>query len=185
MPIFFVLVALGTGSVVAEPVRVVTTLPVYASIAELVGGDRVEARSISRGDEDAHFVKPKPSFALMLRDADLFVTTGLDLELWAPVLIDKSGNRRIREGQPGYVSASQGLQLAGRARDGRPLGWRRPHLRQPSCFHQPVDGEIGCGQHRRGTFARVDPQGAAPSMTPAWRTSSNVWTRSSTARNWC
>jgi hypothetical protein len=54
--------------------EVVTTLPAYASIARAVGGDRVKAESISRGDEDAHFVKPKPSFALMLKNADLFVT---------------------------------------------------------------------------------------------------------------
>ena len=62
------LAALTPLSVQAE-VKVVTTLPSYASIAEVVGGDRVEAHSISRGDEDAHFVKPKPSFALLLKDA--------------------------------------------------------------------------------------------------------------------
>lgn len=107
------LAALALGAVPAHAARlqVVTTLPAYASIAQFVGGDKVEAKSISRGDEDAHFVKPKPSYALMLKDADLFVTTGLDLELWAPVLVDKSGNRKIRDGQPGYVNASQGVPL--------------------------------------------------------------------------
>ncbi|MEE9561555.1 MAG: zinc ABC transporter substrate-binding protein, partial [Thermoanaerobaculia bacterium] len=92
-------------------VQVVTTLSAYASIANAVGGDRVEAVSISRGDEDAHFVKPKPSYALMLKRADLFVTTGLDLELWAPAVVDKSGNKSIRDGQPGFVSASQGVSM--------------------------------------------------------------------------
>src|SRR5262245_17714753 len=105
------LLALGAASVHAAPLQVVTTLPAYASIAQFVGGDKVAAQAISRGDEDAHFVKPKPSCALMLKSADLFVTTGLDLELWAPVLVDKSGNRKIREGQPGYVNASQGVPL--------------------------------------------------------------------------
>jgi ABC-type Zn uptake system ZnuABC Zn-binding protein ZnuA len=33
------------------------------------------------------------------------------LELWAPVLVDKSGNRKIRDGQPGYVNASQGVHM--------------------------------------------------------------------------
>ena len=72
----------------------------------------MQAKSISRGDEDAHFVKPKPSYALMLKNADLFVTTGLDLELWAPVLVDKSGNSqdprrpaRLRQRQPGRAAA--------------------------------------------------------------------------------
>ncbi|MFQ5805232.1 MAG: zinc ABC transporter substrate-binding protein, partial [Phycisphaerae bacterium] len=76
-------------------------------------------RAISRGDEDAHFVKPKPSFALMLKKADLFVTTGLDLEIWAPTLVDKSGNRSIRDGQPGFVSADAKARL--KPAD---LGWR-------------------------------------------------------------
>jgi zinc/manganese transport system substrate-binding protein len=95
----------------AAEIKVVTTLPSYASIARLVGGERVAAEAISRPDEDAHFVKPKPSLALMLKDADLFVTTGLDLEVWAPALVDKSGNRKIRDGQPGFVAASQGVHM--------------------------------------------------------------------------
>ncbi len=105
------LLALAVTGGPAAAVDVVTTLPAYASIARHLVGELGEVESISRGDEDAHFVKPKPSFALMLRRADLFVTTGLDLELWAPVLVDKSGNRKIRQGGRGYVSASDGVPL--------------------------------------------------------------------------
>ncbi len=95
----------------AAAVKVVTTLSPYAAIAREVGGELARVESIAGGDEDGHFIKPKPSYALMLRDADVFVTTGLDLELWAPVLVDKSGNRKIRDGAPGYVNASQGVPL--------------------------------------------------------------------------
>jgi len=37
--------------------------------------------AIAQGDEEPHFVQPKPSFVPLLGAADLFVTTGLDLEL--------------------------------------------------------------------------------------------------------
>jgi ABC-type Zn uptake system ZnuABC Zn-binding protein ZnuA len=47
----------------------------------------------------------------VLRDADLFVTTGLDLELWVPALLDRAGNRKIIEGGPGYVPAYRGIEL--------------------------------------------------------------------------
>ena len=67
--------------------------------------------SIARGDQDAHFVRPRPSFQLSLRDADLFVSTGLDLELWVPPLLDAAGNRKILEGGPGYVSAWPGIEM--------------------------------------------------------------------------
>ena len=71
----------------------------------------METSYIARGNQDPHFVLPKPSYALRLKEADLFITTGLDLELWAPTLIDKARNPGIVEGAPGYVSASAGLQL--------------------------------------------------------------------------
>ncbi|HEX7183274.1 MAG TPA: metal ABC transporter substrate-binding protein [Thermoanaerobaculia bacterium] len=152
--------ALGGATAWAAPVKVVTTLPAYASIAKFVGGDRVQAQSISRGDEDAHFVKPKPSYALMLRDADLFVTTGLDLELWAPVLVDKSGNRKIRDGQPGYVNASQGVPLVDvPANPSREAGdihiYGNPHIHT-----SPLNAKIIARNIANG-LKRVDPQGAA------------------------
>ncbi len=94
-----------------DPVRVVATLPVYASIARAIGGSEVEAVSIADPNEDSHFVRPKPSYALEVRRADLFVTTGLDLELWAPALLDKAGNSDVLEGRIGYVTAYTGIQL--------------------------------------------------------------------------
>ncbi|MDX1645506.1 MAG: metal ABC transporter substrate-binding protein [Longimicrobiales bacterium] len=93
------------------PVRVVTTLPVYASITRAVGGDEVEVVSIADPNEDSHFVRPKPSYALEIRRADMFVTTGLDLELWVPALLDKAGNGDVMEGAQGYVTAHTGIEL--------------------------------------------------------------------------
>jgi ABC-type Zn uptake system ZnuABC Zn-binding protein ZnuA len=106
-----VVFACAAASVAHAAVKVVTTQETYAAIARDLGGDLVSAESIVPGSADAHFVKPKPSYALMLRDADLFVSTGLDLELWAPVLVNKSGNRSISDGAIGYVAAAQGVEL--------------------------------------------------------------------------
>ncbi|HVR97331.1 MAG TPA: metal ABC transporter substrate-binding protein [Thermoanaerobaculia bacterium] len=151
---------LAAAPAAAATVKVVTTLPAYASIAQYVGGTRVQAQSISRGDEDAHFVKPKPSYALMLKNADLFVTTGLDLELWAPVLVDKSGNSKIRDGQPGFVNASQGVPLMEKpANPSRAAGdihiYGNPHI-----FTSPLNGKIIAANIAAG-LKRVDPANAA------------------------
>lgn len=94
-----------------DPVRVVATLPVYASIVRTIGGDQVQVTSIADPEEDAHFVRPKPSFARDLRRADLFITTGLDLELWVPALLDRAGNTDVMEGGRGYVTAYTGVRL--------------------------------------------------------------------------
>lgn len=94
-----------------SPVRVVATLPVYASLVREIGGSAVEVSAIADPNEDAHFVRPKPSFALDLRRADAFVTTGLDLELWVPTLLDRAGNTAVLEGGRGYITAYTGIKL--------------------------------------------------------------------------
>ncbi len=95
----------------AAPLRVVATLPVYAELTREIGGAEVEVSSIANPNEDAHFVRPKPSFALDLRRADVFVTTGLDLELWVPTLLDRAGNTQVIEGGRGYITAYTGIKL--------------------------------------------------------------------------
>ncbi len=110
------LLVLTTGRAAFEPpppenVKVVTSLSTYASIAREITGDRGTVTSIAEGDEDPHFVQPRPSFVPLLRDADLFVTTGMDLELWVPTLLDRAGNPRVRPGGPGYVSAHEHINL--------------------------------------------------------------------------
>ncbi len=90
---------------------VVTTLSTYADIAKKIGKDKVEVHYIVQGDQDAHFVRPKPSYAVLLSKADVFVSTGLDLELWVPSLVDMSKNEKIRSGQVGFVAAADGIDL--------------------------------------------------------------------------
>jgi ABC-type Zn uptake system ZnuABC Zn-binding protein ZnuA len=107
----FLLAASLSGPPVSAPIKVVASLPTYAAIAREIVGDRGSVSAIAQGDEDPHFVQPKPSFVALLRDADLFVTTGLDLELWVPALLDRAGNRKVAEGGPGYVPAYVGIRL--------------------------------------------------------------------------
>ncbi|MFC1766238.1 metal ABC transporter substrate-binding protein, partial [Planctomycetota bacterium] len=99
--VFCLLWMLWFSGVALATVRVVTTLPDYADLVQAIGKDHVQVTAIVRGDQDAHFIRPKPSFALALRKADLLVTTGLDLELWLQTVVDNAGNSRIRSGQEG------------------------------------------------------------------------------------
>ena len=95
----------------ADKVKVVASLTTYAAIARELVGDRGTVSSIATGDENPHYVQPKPSFVPALGEADLFVTTGLDLELWVPALLDKANNPKVTEGGPGYVAAYAGIDL--------------------------------------------------------------------------
>ena len=110
------IIAMALGSATAasaqgRKLNVVTANSAYASIAEAVGGDKVSVVNIVAGNQDPHIVRPKPSLAVELKRADVYVTTGMDLEMWSPALVDMSGNPNIRSGQKGYVSASAGIKI--------------------------------------------------------------------------
>src|SRR6266849_907965 len=99
----------------ANKLKVVTTTQDLASITQEVGGDRVDAVSIARGYQDPHFVEPKPSFLLLLRNADLLEVVGLELEIgWLPPLLEQSRNDKIRQGARGYLDVSQGVEILDR-----------------------------------------------------------------------
>jgi zinc/manganese transport system substrate-binding protein len=104
--------ALPLPTSAAGKLKVVTATTDLASLAQEVGGDRVEVESIARGYQDPHFVEAKPSFLLKLRQADLLIVVGLQLEIgWLPPLITQSGNPRIQVGANGYLDASEFAEI--------------------------------------------------------------------------
>ena len=67
---------LALASPASAKLRVVSTLQDFASIAETIGGSRVEALALAKGYQDPHFVDAKPSFILKLSNADLLIVAG-------------------------------------------------------------------------------------------------------------
>jgi zinc/manganese transport system substrate-binding protein len=103
---------LSPSAAEAKKLKVITTLTDLASLTQEVGGDKIEVEALAKGYQDPHFVEPKPSFLLKLRNADLLISVGLDLEIgWLPPLITQSGNGRIQRGAPGYLDASQFAEI--------------------------------------------------------------------------
>ena len=96
----------------AKKLTVVTATTDIAALAQEVGGEKISVESIAKGYQDPHFVEAKPSFLLKLRQADLLIVVGLQLEIgWLPPLINQSGNARIQVGAPGYLDASQFAEI--------------------------------------------------------------------------
>jgi len=91
--------------------NIVCSFSDYASIVEFIVQDKGTAEYIASGEQDPHFVPPKPSYAMKLKHADMWITTGLDLEMWAPTLLDKAHNKKIMDGEIGFVSVSDGIQI--------------------------------------------------------------------------
>ena len=105
-------VTLAFASLASNKINIVTTLPDFKSIAEEIGGNKVEAFAIATGFQNPHFVDPKPSYIVKLSKADMFITVGLDLEIgWVPPLLNSSRNGKIQKGSDGYVDASLNVPL--------------------------------------------------------------------------
>ena len=96
----------------AKKLNVITATTDLAALAQEVGGDKINVESMAKGYQDPHFVEAKPSFLLKLRQADLLVVVGLQLEIgWLPPLITQCGNARIQVGANGYLDASQFAEI--------------------------------------------------------------------------
>src|SRR5260370_16374013 len=67
---------------------------------------------MDKGYKDRSFLEAKRSFLLKLRQAELLIVVGLQLEIgWLPPLITQSGNPRIQVGASGYLDASQFAEI--------------------------------------------------------------------------
>ncbi len=114
--VVLILLSLGAlflpGMAEAKKLNVITATTDLAALAQEVGGDKISVESIAKGYQDPHFVEAKPSFLLKLRQADLLIVVGLQLEIgWLPPLINQSGNPRIQIGAAGYLDASQFAEI--------------------------------------------------------------------------
>jgi zinc/manganese transport system substrate-binding protein len=141
--------------------KVVATLPDFASLAREVGGDKVEVSAMAKPTEDPHFVDARPSFVVQLRSADVLIDGGAELELgWLPPLLQNARNPKLEVGKPGRVQASEGVRLMNvptnvtrAAGDVHALG--NPHFMTDPIIAKTV------ALHIAQSFAAVDAPNAA------------------------
>jgi zinc/manganese transport system substrate-binding protein len=141
---------LGALPVHAKTLRVVATLPDYAEFVKAIGGDRVSVEHIVHAVQNPHSVRPKPSFVHIVKQADVVISTGLDLELWLTTVIDKSANSRVRSGEIGFIAVSDGMPLLEKPQvisqsEGDVHVYGNPHFTcSPLCMRR-VAGNIAIG----------------------------------------
>jgi zinc/manganese transport system substrate-binding protein len=88
--------------------------PEWASLAQELGGDKVEAYSATTGLQDPHHIQARPSLISKIRDADMLACTGAELEVgWLPLLLQRAANANIQPGKPGHFIATEHVKLLG------------------------------------------------------------------------
>ncbi len=155
----FLLLLVQMSTYASEKIKVVTTFSDLASITHEIAGDLADVEYLSYGDQDPHFVPPKPSLALKLKEADMLVSTGFDLELWLVPLQDKARNRKIMDGAIGFITVSPGIEvlekptsLSRSEGDVHIMG--NPHVHTSPLNWKQISENILIG------LRRVDPQDA-------------------------
>jgi len=141
--------------------NVVATLPDFGSLAREIGGDKVNLVVLAKATEDPHFVDARPSFVVSLRNTDVLIDGGAELEIgWLPPLLQNARNPKIEIGKPGRVQASQGIRLMNvpanvtrAAGDVHALG--NPHFMTDPIIAKAV------ALHIAQSFSAVDPANAA------------------------
>jgi len=87
--------------------RVLACEPEWAALTQELGGPLVDVSSATTAQQDPHQIQARPSLIARVRNADLLVCTGAELEVgWLPVLLQQSGNAKVQPGQPGNFAAA-------------------------------------------------------------------------------
>jgi zinc/manganese transport system substrate-binding protein len=106
------LLALAAAAPANAALKVLATTPDWGALTTELGGDRVNVYVATTALQDVHRVEAKPSLVARARTADLVVATGAELEVgWLPVLVQESGNSKIKPGAPGYFEVASQLRL--------------------------------------------------------------------------
>jgi len=150
------------GAVSADAtIKVVATLPDLASLAREIGGDKIEVSAMAKPTEDPHFVDARPSFVVQLRNADVLIDGGAELELgWLPPLLQNARNPKLEVGKPGRVQASEGVRLMNVPVNVTRAAGDVHALGNPHFMTDPIIAKI-VAQHIARAFAAVDPSNAA------------------------
>lgn len=81
--------------------------PEWAELTRQLGGSRVSVFAATNALQDPHHIEARPSLIARMRNADLVVCTGAELEVgWLPLLLRRSGNPKVQTNQPGYFEAA-------------------------------------------------------------------------------
>jgi len=95
--------------------------------------------SLAKGYQDPHFVEPKPSFLLKLRQADVLITVGLQLEIgWLPPLITKAATRASRSARAAILTLRSLPRFSTFRRARHPRHGRRSPARNPHYCSIPT-----------------------------------------------
>src|SRR5438105_11778765 len=110
--VLVVCIAVALRSTAVYALEVFACEPEWGALATELGGDRANVFSATTARQDPHQIQARPALIARLRNADLVVCTGSELEIgWMPVLLRQASNGRVQPGTPGFFEAARFVRL--------------------------------------------------------------------------
>jgi zinc/manganese transport system substrate-binding protein len=139
----------------AAVVNVVASSSDLKAIADYIGGNHVNVKSIVTGKDNPHFAEVLPSYMVMVSKANIYFKLGLGLDFWAQPIIDGSRNDRLV-----VVDCSEGIDVLG-----KPVGPVNASMGDvhpqgnPHFWLDPANGLVIARNIEKG-LGQVDPVNA-------------------------
>lgn len=93
-------------------IKVFTCEPEWTSLVKEITKNKAFVYQAISGKQDPHKIQARPSLIAKVRNSDLLVCSGADLEIgWLPVLIEKAANNKIKVGTLGYFEAASVIDV--------------------------------------------------------------------------
>ncbi len=95
---------------ILSKLKIVTTTSDLSNLTKIIGGNKVKVTSLTKGNQDTHYIEPRPSMVMKLKNASLLICIGMDLDSWVQSLINISGNTNVMYGGTGYLDVSLNIK---------------------------------------------------------------------------
>lgn len=167
-------------------IKVFACEPEWGALVQELAGDKASIFVATTAQQDPHHIEARPALIAKLRQADLLVCTGAELEAgWLPQVQRQSANRKVQVGGSGYFEAAATVErLEVPATLDRSLGdihaGGNPHV------HTDPRRIATIASHLNKRLASVDPANAPyydarlAHFTSRWTEAIVRWTRAAT-----
>ena len=139
----------------AAEIKVATTFTVIADMAREVAGEHAEVVSITKPGAEIHGYQPTPQDIVGVRDADLVLRNGMNLELWFEQFLSNLGDVPSADLSDGV----EPIPIASGSYEGRP---------NPHAWMSPASAEVYV-DNIAAALSEADPENAADYAANAQR----------------
>ncbi len=171
---------LGVANNAVAALNIFACEPEYAALAKELAPD-AKIYSATTAMQDPHQVQARPSLIAKMRQADLAICAGADLEVgWLPMLQMKSANAKVRSTDQGlFFAADQIETLDQLASVDRSMGdvhaQGNPHLHFDPTRLQDVATSLTSKLIQLDPAAKADYEAALASFTQRWQAAIPQW----------